>query len=187
MERYRSPAHLPQRLPVFPLRGAILLPRATLPLNVFEPRYLSLLDDVMSGNRVLGIIQPAADGAGEESPRGRSADLKGVGCAGRVTAYQELDDGRLMITLTGVCRFDIETEEASASPYRIMRVAYTRFANDLKPGTGEDEVDRQGLLRVLKIYLDEKRLNTDWAAIQRASSEFLVNTLSIVWRTNFAP
>ncbi len=180
IERYRTTADLPVRLPVFPLRGAILLPRATLPLNVFEPRYLAMLSDVIAGSKILGVIQPAGDGSREESPAGRSSDLKRIGCAGRVTAYQELDDGRLMITLTGLCRFDVVDEEQVASPYRIMKVAYSRFAGDLAAGTGEDQVDRTGLLRVLKMYLDEKRLNTDWTAIQRASSEFLVNTLSII-------
>lgn len=180
LERYRSAADLPQRLAMFPLRGAILLPRASLPLNVFEPRYLAMLDDVISGSRVLGIIQPAAEVSLVESPAGHSAELKRVGCAGRVTAYQELDDGRLMITLTGLCRFDAVDEVPSASPYRTMRVNYSRFINDLAPGTGEDKVDRRGLLSVLKLYLDEKRLDTDWSAIQRASSEFLVNTLSII-------
>jgi uncharacterized protein len=180
IERYRTTADLPQRLPVFPLRGAILLPRATLPLNVFEPRYLAMLNDVIGGSKVLGVIQPAGDSSRDESPAGRSSDLKRIGCAGRVTAYQELDDGRLMITLSGLCRFDVVDEEQVASPYRIMNVAYNRFGGDLSEGSGEDQVDRQGLLRVLKMYLDEKRLNTDWTAIQRASSEFLVNTLSII-------
>lgn len=180
IERYRSAADLPQRLPMFPLRGAILLPRATLPLNVFEPRYLAMLDDVLAGGRVLGVIQPSGEATREESPAGQSADLKQVGCAGRVTAYQELDDGRLMITLTGLCRFDIWSEEASSAPYRVMQVTYDRFVKDLAPGLGEDQIDRPGLLRVLKLYLDEKRLNTDWSAIQRAPSEFLVNTLSII-------
>ena len=180
LERYRSPVDLPQRLPVFPLRGAILLPRAALPLNVFEPRYLAMLDHVIGSTRVLGIIQPGPDPSGDESPIGNSSDLKRVGCAGRVTSYQELDDGRLMITLTGLCRFEVVSEEPMAAPYRTMRADYTRFADDMKPGLGEDQVDRQGLLRVLKMYLDEKRLNTDWSAIQRASSEFLVNTLSII-------
>ena len=180
IERYRSAADLPQRLSVFPLRGAILLPRATLPLNVFEPRYLAMLDDVISASRVLGIIQPVGDMTREESPAGNANELKRVGCAGRVTAYQELDDGRLMITLTGLCRFDVVSEEPQEQPYRVMRVNYSRFVNDLAAGSGEELVDRPGLLNVLKHYLDEKRLNTDWTAIQRASSEFLVNTLSII-------
>ena len=98
LERYKSPVDLPPSLPVFPLRGAILLPRAALPLNIFEPRYLSMLDDVISGSRILGMIQPADAADGVESPMGKSARLRRTGCAGRVTAYQELDDGRLLIT-----------------------------------------------------------------------------------------
>jgi ATP-dependent Lon protease len=95
-ERYRGPADLPQRIPFFPLRGAILLPRARLPLNVFEPRYLAMLDDVMSTSRVLGIVQPVSADS-DESPAGKTAGLRRVGCVGRVTAYQELDDGRIAI------------------------------------------------------------------------------------------
>lgn len=180
IERYRSAADLPQRLPVFPLRGAILLPRANLPLNVFEPRYLAMLDEVISGSRVLGVVQPATDANPKESPTDPSASLKRIGCAGRVTAYQETDDGRLMITLTGLCRFEIEKEEPSGAPFRTMHVSYAKFIADLSPSTGENDVDRHGLLNVLRHYLEEKRLSTDWTAIQRASSEFLVNTLSII-------
>lgn len=180
IERYRNAADLPQHLAMFPLRGAILLPRANLPLNVFEPRYLAMLDAVISGSRVLGIVQPANEVNREESPSSSSADLKRIGCAGRVTAFQETDDGRLMITLTGLCRFEIEGEEPATTPYRTMRVSYARYIGDLSPSSGEDAVDRQGLLNVLRHYLEEKRLSTDWTAIQRASSEFLVNTLSII-------
>src|SRR4029453_10301862 len=101
--RYRGPADLPQQLPFFPLRGAILLPRARLPLNVFEPRYLEMVDDVMSGARLLGIVQPAS-GTKEESPQSNTVGLRGVGCIGRLTTYQEMDDGRIAIALTGITR-----------------------------------------------------------------------------------
>lgn len=180
--RYRRPADLPPRIPVFPLRGAILLPRATLPLNVFEPRYLAMIDDVMAGARVIGILQPdypAQDDEGE-SPAGKSAPLKRVGCAGRVTSYQELEDGRLVVTLTGIARFECIDEAATAAPYRTMSVAYDRFAQDLTEGLGEERVDRVNLLRVLRAYLDANRLKTDWNAIQRASNEFLINALSVM-------
>lgn len=179
-DRYRTPSDLPARLPVFPLRGAILLPRATLPLTVFEPRYLNMLDDVMAGGRLIGIIQPAGEGPRDPASHSGPSDLKRTGCAGRVTTYQELDDGRLAITLTGIGRFNIVDEAATATPYRVMSVDYAPYASDLTRGLGEEQVDRQGLLRVLKSYLDEKRLSTDWSAIQRASSEFLVNALSII-------
>ncbi len=177
-ERYRRASDLPPRIPVFPLRGAILLPRATLPLNVFEPRYLAMLDDVMSGARILGMVQPS--GADEESPEGKAVDLRRVGCAGRVTTYQELNDGRLMITLTGLARFDILDEAPIAKPYRVMGVSYDRFASDLKEDVGADEVDRVKLMDALKRYLDENRLKADWKVIGRASSETLINALSVM-------
>ncbi len=180
-DRYRRPADLPPRIPVFPLRGAILLPRATLPLNVFEPRYLEMLDDVMSGSRILGILQPeGADDDDGESPESKSAGLRRVGCAGRVTSYQELDDGRLIITLTGVVRFECVGEAEGGTSYRIMSVSYDRFAADLTEGLGEDLVDRRNLLRVLKSYLEANGLKTDWSAIQKASNEFLINALSVM-------
>lgn len=182
-DRYRKPADLPPRIPVFPLRGAILLPRATLPLNVFEPRYLAMVDDVMSGGRVIGILQPSGrddDESETESPIGKDADLRRVGCAGRVTSYQELDDGRIVITLTGIVRFECIDEAETDTPYRVMSVSYDRFARDLTEGLGEELVDRQNLLRVLKAYLDANRLKTDWNAIQRASNEFLINALSVM-------
>lgn len=181
IDKYRRPADLPPRIPVFPLRGAILLPRSTLPLSVFEPRYLAMLDDVMSGDRVLGVVQPQATGeAAPESPAGKTIGLKRIGGVGRVTSYQELDDGRLLITLTGIARFEAIDEAVAAKPYRIMSVSYDRFAADFSEGHGEDHVDRATLLRVLKAYLDANRLSADWNSITRASNEILVNALSVM-------
>jgi Lon protease-like protein len=177
-ERYRGPADLPQRIPFFPLRGAILLPRAGLPLNVFEPRYLTMLDDVISTSRVLGIVQPASADS-EESPTGKTAGLRRVGCAGRVTAYQELDDGRLAIVLTGIARCTLESEVASSKPYRICTVDFERFSSDFVAGSGEDDVDRQSLLAALKSYLEARRQRADWSAISKSSSESLVNMLAV--------
>ncbi|AGK59958.1 peptidase S16 [Hyphomicrobium denitrificans 1NES1] len=180
-ERYTRPADLPARIPVFPLRGAILLPRATLPLNIFEPRYLEMIDDAMSGARIIGILQPIlADDDDQESPLDKAAKLRSVGCAGRVTSYQELDDGRVIITLTGITRFESIGEAETDKPYRIMSVSYDRFASDLTEGLGEEFVDRKNLLRVLKTYLEVNRLKTDWTTIQRASNEFLINALSVM-------
>jgi Lon protease-like protein len=178
--RYRRPADLPQRIPVFPLRGVILLPRATLPLDVFEPRYLAMLEDVIAGPRVLGMIQPERCGGGEESPVGKTVPLRRVGCAGRVTAYQELPDNHLMVTLTGVARFEVCDEPATAKPYRICNVSYERFSEDFKAGTDEELVDRTHLLRVLKSYLQAHDLRADWKAIVKAPCELLVNSLSIL-------
>ena len=182
IDRYRRPADLTPRIPIFPLRGAILLPRATLPLNVFEPRYLEMLDDVMSGDRLIGIIQPAAGTAteDEESPLSDSVGLRRVGCVGRVTTYQEVDHARLMITLTGITRYEILDEAVTDVPYRVASVSYDRFVADLNEGLGEDQVDRSNLLRVLRSYLDANKLEADWAAIQRASSEFLINALCVM-------
>jgi Lon protease-like protein len=177
-ERYVGPADLPQRLPVFPLRGAILLPRATLPLNVFEPRYLQMLEDVMSTARVLCIVQP--DAGEEESPTGKAAALRRVGCVGRVTSYQELDDGRMFITLTGVARCTLVGEVDIAKPYRICTVEYDDYLGDFEAGAGEEDVDRQALLRALKTYLEARNMRADWGAVAKQSNETLVNSLSIV-------
>ena len=175
-----KPSDLPPRLPVFPLRGAILLPRATLPLNVFEPRYLAMVDDALSSARLIGIIQPASRDETEESPLGDGIALRRVGCVGRITAYQEMEDGRNLITLTGIARFECLGEAATDKPYRTMTVSYDRFTQDFSEGLGEDRVDRVNLLRVLKTYLDQNRLRADWNAVQRASSEFLINVLSVM-------
>lgn len=182
-QRYRRPADLPSRIPIFPLRGAILLPRATLPLNVFEPRYLQMIDDVMSGERVLGVLQPTGAEEAElhsESPMGKTFGLHRVGCAGRITSYKELDDGRYVITLTGVVRFEIVDEAETDHPYRVMTASYDRFAADLTEGLGEERVDRDNLLRVLREYLEANQLKTDWTAVQRASNEYLINALSVM-------
>lgn len=177
---YRRPSDLPPQIPVFPLRGAILLPRATLPLNVFEPRYLAMVEAAMSGDRVIGVVQPDGGSQEEESPSGKSCELRAVGCAGRITTYQEMDDGRFVITLTGVARFDVQDEIRSDAPFRTLKVNYDRYANDFQAGYGEDAVDRENLLRVLRNYLDANNLKADWNAILRASNEVLINALSVM-------
>jgi len=180
-ERYRRPADLPARIPAFPLRGAILLPRATLRLNVFEPRYLALVDDVLAGQRILGIIQPGTiDGETGESPVGKDFPLRRVGCAGRITSYEEVEAARLMITITGIARFEVVDEALTAKPYRTLSVSYDRFAGDFTAGLGEERVDRDTLLRVLKAYLEAKSLQADWEAVTRSRSEALVNALSVM-------
>jgi Lon protease-like protein len=178
-ERYNRPSDLPSRLPLFPLRGAILLPGSTLPLNIFEPRYLAMVDDVIAGSRIMGIVQPVGD-ASTESPQGKAVPLRNVGCAGRVTAYQELDDGRLNIVLTGLSRFEIVGEAESGTAYRVASVSYDRFASDFTRGLGEELIDRQTLLKALRNYLDRNHLKTDWEVVEHASSEFLINALCIM-------
>lgn len=179
-DRYRQPSDLPAEIAVFPLRGAILLPRATLPLNVFEPRYLAMVEDAIAGSRLLAIIQPERTADDEESPHGKTVALRQVGCVGRITSFQELDDNRLVISLTGVCRFTVRNEVKSANPYRICAVDYGAFATDLTRGAGEDEVDRDQLIDVLRRYLETHQYRVDWKAIAAAPSEHLVNALSII-------
>ena len=113
LKDYNRPADLPQKLPVFPLPGALLLPRADLPLNIFEPRYLEMISDALSGERIIGIIQPKDDSDTAERP-----DLMKVGCAGRITSYAETPDGRMLVTLTGVSRFSIKSELTVDTAYR---------------------------------------------------------------------
>ena len=177
---YRSMSDLPAEIPVFPLAGAILLPRATMPLNIFEPRYLAMVDAVLRGDRVIGIIQPVGEGGATGSPDSSTAGLTRVGCAGRITAYQEMDDGRLLIVLKGLARFAVAAERTGETPYRVFRADYLEFAGDLVAGAGEDDVDRDGLLTVLKKYLDGRQANADWKQISTTGTEHLVNWLSIV-------
>jgi Lon protease-like protein len=172
---YRSVAELPASIPVFPLAGALLLPRGELPLNIFEPRYMAMIDDALRGDRLIGMVQPDGEGEGQE----RSAMLP-VGCAGRLTAVQETGDGRYLITLTGLARFRIVDELVATTPYRQCRVDFAPFAADLVPGTGEDAVDRDAVMRTLEAYLDANQLEADWAGIRRASNEALVNALAMM-------
>ena len=179
-DRYRHPADLPEQIPVFPLRGVILLPRAVVPLSIYEPRYLTMLDDIVAGPRIVGIVQPERSDSDEESPPGKSAGLRLTGCAGRLTAFQELDDDRVLGTVTGVARFSLVSEVPTEKPYRIFEVNYDAFSEDFQVGAGEEEVDRSNLLRVLKSYLEAHKLKADWRAILSAPSEYLVNSLSVV-------
>lgn len=165
---------------MFPLRGVILLPRAVLPLSIYESRYLSMLEDVVAGERIVGIIQPERSEGEDESPPGKAVSLRPVGCAGRLTAFQELDDDRVLITVTGVARFELASEVPTTKPYRLFEVSYGGFTHDFQEGAGEDLVDRSKLLRVLKSYLEAHKLKADWRAILSAPSEYLVNSLSVV-------
>jgi uncharacterized protein len=177
-ERYRNPGDLPRCVPIFPLRRAIVLPRVSLPLSIFEPRYLAMLDDAISGDRVLGLVQPK--GEGDESPPGKSVELRSVGGVGRLTAYEELDDGRVLITLTGIARCRLAEELACDKPYRLWHVDFARFEGDFVAGAGEETVNRQGLLDTLRTYLEARNLSADWSAIANASTERLVNSLAVI-------
>jgi Lon protease-like protein len=172
---YTAASDLPATIAVFPLPGALLLPRGEMPLNIFEPRYLKMVDDALGGSRMIGMIQPQPD-AGDADP----PVIVGVGCAGRLTALQETGDGRYLVTLTGISRFRVLDELAAATPYRQCRVDFAAFAADLVPGAGEDAVDRPAVMRTLEAYLTANELEADWAGIRKASNEALVNALSMM-------
>ncbi len=179
-DRYRGPDDLPRTVPVFPLTGCILLPRSSLPLNIFEPRYLTMINDAMSEARVIGIIQPQASGGATESPSGKSYSLRQTGCAGRITSYTETDEGRILVTLTGISRFEVVSERQTAKPYRICEITTVTFEDDFISGHGQDEVDWDKFLTILKNYLETRKLVADWQSIQRSPAEMLINTLSMI-------
>jgi uncharacterized protein len=165
---------------VFPLRGTILLPRASLTLNVFEPRYLALVDHALAGNRLIGVVQPAPEAGNAESPQGKSFPLRRVGCVGRITSFAENEDGRVVISLSGVARFRVDRDVEGEEPFRLCQVDFAPYAEDFLSGYGEDEVDRPRLIATLRSYLTANNLNADWERINSASTERLVNTLSIL-------
>jgi len=178
MPRRFTLADLPEVIPVFPLPGALLLPRARLPLNIFEPRYLAMLDDALrSDHRLIGMVQPYDDAA--PPPR-----LHDVGCAGRVTSLSETEDGRYLIALTGVSRFRITDELEGFTPYRRVRTDWTGFAEDLAPARedrdGEDAFRRKEFMALLRGYFDAVRLGCDWDSLRDAEPELLVNSLSMM-------
>lgn len=170
---------MPGELPVFPLRGCILLPRTSLPLNIFEPRYLNMVNDVLSGHRLIGIVQPRG-AVSTESPAGKDVPLRRIGCAGRLTHFAETDDGNVLITLTGIARFAIVDELATGKPYRICQVSYAAYAKDFVRGYGQELVNLTRFLRVLRSYLDAHKLRADWDALNRSPVELLINTLSMI-------
>jgi len=174
---YRGPIELPENIPVFPLPGALLLPRGQIPLNIFEPRYLAMVDDALrDGHRLIGMIQP--DPAHPGAPN--RPKLYRIGCVGRITQLAESGDGRYLIDLTGVARFHIEEELKVTTAYRQCRVTYAPFAGDFVPRKGEEEVDRSALLVALSDFLKANNLKADWEGIEKAPNEALVNALSMM-------
>ncbi|MFL9825854.1 LON peptidase substrate-binding domain-containing protein [Rhodoplanes sp. SY1] len=174
---YRGPADLPSTLPVFPLPGALLLPRGQMPLNIFEPRYLAMVDDALrSGHRLIGMIQPDSAHPGPED----KPTLFRVGCVGRITQFAESGDGRYLLQLTGVSRFRLEHELAVDTPYRQCLVSYAPFADDFVARKGEKAVDRAALLRALRDFLEANKLKADWDGIESAPNEALVNALAMM-------
>jgi len=174
---YKGSADLPEIIPVFPLPGALLLPRGQMPLNIFEPRYLAMIDDSLrDGHRLVGMIQPdPARPGSEEKPT-----LFTIGCVGRITQLAETGDGRYLLQLTGVARFKVEEELKVATAYRQCRVTFVPFADDFIARKGEDDVDRKAVLEALTSFLKANNLKTDWQGVESAPNEALVNALAMM-------
>jgi Lon protease-like protein len=173
---YRSIDDLPSVLPVFPLRGVLLLARGQLPLNIFEPRYMAMIDDALKTHRLIGMVQPTPDA----SDHSTAPELERIGTVGRITQLAETGDGRYMLNLTGVARFRIVEELAVLTPYRQCRVDYADYAQDLVARAGEEAVDRPAVLKALQSFAEANGLKIDWDGIERANSEALVNALSMM-------
>lgn len=168
---------LPDTIAVFPLPGALLLPRSRLPLQIFEPRYLAMLDDILrTRERLIGMVQPYET---------RPDSLHGIGCAGRLTSFTETDDGRYMITLTGISRFRIKEEVHGFTPYRRAQVDWKGFDADLGPAQKDSGFEREKLMHLLQRFFSEQGLSTDWDAMKGAEDELLINSLSML--CPFAP
>jgi uncharacterized protein len=172
---YAEEKDLPETVPVFPLAGALLLPGGQMPLNIFEPRYLAMIDDAIASDRTIGMIQPRLDGA--QRPDGEP-ELCAVGCLGRITSLTESGDGRYVVTLNGIVRFRVAEEMSTQKPYRRCRIA--PFLGDLDASAGASEVDRSELLRAFRLYLEANQLEADWDSVTKSSNETLVNALSMM-------
>ncbi len=170
---------LPQRFPIFPLRGALLLPGGNLPLNIFEPRYLQMTRDAMQTDGVIGMIQPR-EGTGGEEP----AAVYRTGCAGRITSFEETQDGRYLITLTGVSRFDVVEELVTVTPYRQVVASFESFPADFDPAPADAE-RRAPLMEAMRGYFERQRIEIDWNAVDQAPFDGLVTSLAMI--CPFAP
>ena len=174
---YRGPADLPETIPVFPLPGALLLPRGQMPLNIFEPRYLEMVDDALrDSHRLIGMIQPDPSHPGTED----RPSLYKIGCVGRITQLAETGDARYLLQLTGVARFRIVEELKVATAYRQCRVDFTPFLDDFVARKGEERVDRKAVLEALTAFLKANKLKADWQGIESAPNEALVNALAMM-------
>lgn len=165
-------ADLPEVIPLFPLSGALLLPRGRLPLNIFEPRYLAMFDDALkTDGRLIGMIQPL--GADEER-------LHTIGCVGRITSFTETDDHRYMVQLTGISRFRVVEEVEGFTPYRRAQVNWDSFDRDLGRAERDPAFNREPFLDLLARYFDVAELRTDWGSLKEAEDELLINSLSML-------
>lgn len=158
---------LPPSLPVFPLTGTVLLPGGVLPLNIFEPRYINMIQDAMRSNQLIGMIQPA--------DRQVSDDLQQVGCAGRIVRYEEIPDGRFGILLAGLCRFSVKQELECVRGYRIVEPDWSNYENDYQPPIGPSEPSLKQFMTLLKNYCANNNLRVDWSITERLSTNELVS------------
>ena len=167
-------AELPREIPIFPLPGALLLPRGRLPLNIFEPRYLAMTRDALKGARIIGMIQPEAT----EDLRGAQVATYRTGCAGRIVQFAETPDGRYLITLAGLIRFDKGEELPLKDGYRRIVADFASYRGDMEGRAGK--IDRERLLAKLKRFLERHEIGADWSAIEKAPDEQLVNALAMM-------
>lgn len=177
-EVYDGPGDLPAVVPVFPLAGVLLLPRRVLPLNIFEPRYLAMIEAVLSGDRLIGMIQPRLDAPQPMIPS--RPPLERVGCVGRLTQFGETGDGRLTVGLTGIARFRVVEELATTTPYRLCQIDAAPFASDFEAGRGEVAVDRAAVLKTLSAWLAVHAPQLDRAGFEEAGNEALVDGLAMM-------
>lgn len=177
LKRPASPAELPESVPVFPLSGALLLPFAQRPLNIFEPRYVEMVDHALAGNRLIGLIQP--QDTSEESPRGR-APLQRIGCLGRLTHFEENGDGRCFIILEGICRFELVSELTVMTPFRQCVISARAFASDFEREFGQEAVDRARFLKMMRDYAEFGNFELNWAEIEKTGTADLVNFCCMV-------
>ena len=180
----RDEIDFPAILPIFPLTGVLLLPRGRLPLNIFEPRYLAMTRDALGGQRLIGMVQPSEPQDDGRGGGGLNPPVYPVGCAGRVTQFSETDDGRFLITLTGVSRFRIREELPLLDGYRRIAPGWQPFAHD-RERPGKPEFDRERLIRGLKSYFAQRQIQADFEAIEKAPGEYLVTSLAMA--CPFAP
>jgi uncharacterized protein len=172
-------ADLPDTIPVFPLPGALMLPRARLPLHIFEPRYLAMIEDCLkTKHRLIGMIQPRETPTSEKRPGEKR--LQAIGCAGRLTGFSETEDGRYMVTLSGISRFRVKEEVQGFTPYRRCLVDWAPFARDLGPAEEDHGFQRETFMTQLGRYFTKLNLSTDWKSLKEAEVELLVNSLSML-------
>lgn len=175
MPQMSASIDMPESLPVFPLPKALLLPRAKLPLHLFEPRYLQMFDDTLkTSTRLIGMIQP------RDSQQSTDKGLQAIGCAGRITSFSETDDGRYMITLSGISRFRVLEELDGFTPYRRCKVSWDGFDRDFGPTEQDPGLDRDKFFPTLRNYFEAEGLRTDWDSLEEADDELLINSLSML-------